>query len=57
MHESPLQTIPSLPVIRERMGQLYRELSLLRRLKRIAEDASEAKSRTASLVKEDAAHA
>lgn len=37
--ESPIAHVPPPPVIRQRIGQLYRELGLLRRLLRLSQDA------------------
>jgi hypothetical protein len=36
-HESPLANLPSPVVVHERMGRLYRELTLLRRLLRLSQ--------------------
>jgi hypothetical protein len=37
--DSPLDQLPPPPAIHERMGRLYRELSLLRRLLRLSQAA------------------
>jgi hypothetical protein len=39
--ESPLTQLPQPPVIHQRIGRLYRELSLLRRLLRLSQAVRE----------------
>lgn len=39
--DSPLDQLPPPPLIHERMGRLYRELALLRRLLRLSQAARE----------------
>jgi hypothetical protein len=38
--DSPIRQLPPPPVIHERIGQLYRELALLRRLLRLSQAAN-----------------